>query len=59
MRWIAILGLVSCVTACGADGEPQTPTRDLTVTLTDTGLSGQARIGLSQRPVSVTLGLGL
>ena len=51
--------LVVALAACGADGEPVTPTRDATISLSDHGLSGMARVGMNQGPVSVTVGLGL
>lgn len=52
---IAVLGLA----ACGADGEPVHPTRDATITLSDTGVSARTRFGVRQGPFSVSLGLSL
>lgn len=57
MRWIAGAVLTALLTGCGADGEPIPPTRDATITLTDSGASLRTRV--SQGPVSVSLGLGL
>lgn len=59
MKWIICLCGLTVLAACGADGEPVQPTRDATITLSDSGVSGTARVALSQGPVSVTLGLGL
>ena len=59
MKWIICLCGLSILVACGADGEPVQPTRDATITLSDSGVSGTARVGLSQGPVSIALGLGL
>lgn len=59
MRWLCAFVLGSALAACGADGEPVTPTRDATITLSDSGLSGVTRVGVHQGPVTVTLGLGL
>lgn len=59
MKWALGSLLVLVLAACGADGEPVTPTRDATITLSDHGMSGAARVGVSQGPVTVTLGLGL
>ncbi|KIN63652.1 hypothetical protein Z946_2525 [Sulfitobacter noctilucicola] len=55
MACITALGIA----ACGADGEPVTPTRDATITLSDAGVSGMARVGVNQGPVTVTMGVGL
>ena len=59
MRWLCAFLLGSAVAACGADGEPMTPTRDATITLSDAGVSGVARVGLNRGPVTVSVGLGL
>lgn len=59
MRWAGASLLLLMLAACGADGEPVTPTRDATITLSDHGVSGVARVGVNQGPVTVTLGLGL
>lgn len=59
MKALAALALICALAACGADGEPQTPTRDATITLSDSGVSARARVGVRQGPLQVTLGLGL
>ncbi len=59
MRWILVFCLGAGMAACGADGEPVQPTRNATITLTDTGLSGGLGLGVTRGPVSVSLGLGL
>ena len=59
MRWLCAFLLGSAVAACGADGEPVTPTRDATITLSDAGGSGVARVGLNRGSVTVSVGLGL
>ncbi len=58
MKW-GWMTLLLVLGACGADGEPVTPTRDATITLSDAGLSGGIRIGAQQGPVTVSLGVGL
>lgn len=55
---ILVLSLLA-VAGCGADGEPVQPTRDATITLTDAGLSGTARLGITQGPLTVSIGAGL
>ena len=59
MRPVIILLTLMGLAACGADGDPVPPTRDATITLTDDGFSGIARVRVTQGPVSVSLGLGL
>ena len=55
----AALVISLLLAACGADGEPVTPTRDATVTISNNGVSAHTSVGLRQGPLSVTLGLGL
>ena len=52
--WIAALGALS---ACGADGEPITPSLNAGVTIGSGGVSTNASVGVSQGPVSIRLGL--
>lgn len=59
MRGMIVVVALSALAACGADGEPETPTRAATISLSDSGLSAQTRVGLQQGPVHMTLGLGL
>ncbi|WP_081780997.1 hypothetical protein [Sulfitobacter noctilucae] len=59
MRWILAMGLGTLCAACGADGEPVQPTRNATITLSDAGVSGGLGLGMTQGPVSVSVGLGL
>jgi hypothetical protein len=59
MKWLLIAALLTGLAACGADGEPVQPTRDATITISDSGVSGIARLGLRQGPVAISLGLGL
>ncbi len=59
MRWFLGLAVACGVAGCGADGEPVPPTRDATITLSSAGVSGAARIGFGQGPVSVSVGVGL
>lgn len=58
MRWFSVLMVVGCVAACGADGEPVQPTRNASVTLSNSGVSGDTNLGVTQGPVSLSLGLG-
>ena len=57
MRWVCISLMAVLLAGCGADGEPEQPTRNATVTLSDRGAALQTTV--SQGPVSLTLGLGL
>lgn len=59
MRWMVSGVLVMGLLACGADGEPVQPTRDATISISEHGVSGVARVGVRQGPVSISLGLGL
>ena len=56
MRWIGAALIAALLAACGADGEPVPPTRNATITLTDSGAA--VRTEVTQGPVSVSLGLG-
>ena len=53
--WVVLVG----VAACGADGEPVTPTRDATITISNHGVSAHTSVGVRQGPLSLRLGLGL
>ena len=59
MKRAMVLLALAALTACGADGEPVTPTRDATITMSNHGISAQTNVGLRQGPLSVSLGLGL
>ncbi|NNK15522.1 MAG: hypothetical protein HKP51_01305 [Sulfitobacter sp.] len=59
MRWVLTVLITAGVAACGADGEPVTPTRDATITLSDNGMSAHTRVGVSKGPLTVMLGVGL
>lgn len=59
MRPVLTMGLVVLLCACGADGEPTQPTRNATITLSETGFGASGQVGFTQGPVSVTVGLGL
>ena len=50
--------IIVLLAACGADGEPVQPTRNATITLSDSGVAASGQVGMRQGPVSVTLGLG-
>ncbi|KPP87459.1 MAG: hypothetical protein HLUCCO07_10455 [Rhodobacteraceae bacterium HLUCCO07] len=45
MRALTIMGLVTVLAGCGADGEPETPTRDAGLTV-----SGSASMGWVRGP---------
>ncbi len=53
----ACLGLLTLLAACGADGEPIQPTANVAIGVGKGGVYGRARVGVSQGPVSVTVGL--
>ena len=55
-RIAAILGLLALV-ACGADGEPVTPSVNTTVSVTPSGVSASTGVAIRKGPV--TLGLSL
>jgi len=59
MRVALALMFLAALAACGADGEPVTPTRDATITVSDHGVSAHTSVGVRQGPFSVNLGLGL
>ena len=59
MRFVLGVMLVAGLAACGADGEPVTPTRDATITISNHGVSAHTSVGVRQGPLSVSLGLGL
>ena len=58
MRRLVIVGLLGLLSACGADGEPVTPTMNGHVGISTDGLFGSARVGLNNGPISVTVGTG-
>lgn len=45
MRQLAILGLVAVLAGCGADGEPETPTRNAGAEVSESGVSGSLSVG--------------
>lgn len=45
MRHLAILGLVAVLAGCGADGEPETPTRNAGAEVSESGVSGSLSVG--------------
>ena len=52
--WIlALTGLV----ACGADGEPVTPSLDAGISVGTNGVSTRASVGVRQGPVNIRVGL--
>lgn len=59
MKWALALLTLTTLAACGADGEPVPPTRNATITLSDSGASAHLRTGVTRGPLTVTLGLGL
>lgn len=54
-----LLSLLAFLTlaACGADGEPVRPTAATEVTYSSSGVTAQARVGVTRGPLTVTLGL--
>ncbi|MEP5728455.1 MAG: hypothetical protein ABJL67_03665 [Sulfitobacter sp.] len=59
MKWVFGLLVLTGMAGCGADGEPVQPTRAASILITENGISGGARLGLNQGPISVSLGLGV
>lgn len=57
MKWMIGAALGALIAGCGADGEPEPPTRDTTIILSNHG--GAAEFGFNQGPVRVQIGLGL
>lgn len=56
MRIIIALGFGVFLAACGADGEPVTPTMNGNIGLSNHGVYGSASIGVYDGPVSITIG---
>ncbi|SHI97133.1 hypothetical protein SAMN05444000_10475 [Shimia gijangensis] len=56
MRNVAALGLVVFLAACGADGEPVTPTMNSHIGVTSDGVYGSTTIGIHDGPISITIG---
>ena len=58
---IRILTLLCMPTlaACGAEGEPITPTANSSVTLSNNGVRLGTNLGLRKGPFNVSFGLGL
>ena len=52
MRVLAVLGLVT-LAACGADGEPETPSRNATVSITPSGVSASTGVAIRKGPATV------
>lgn len=59
MRRVLILLSALAVAACGADGEPITPTANSSVTLSNNGVRIGTNVGLGKGPFKLNLGLGL
>lgn len=59
MKRLLALMLVATLAACGADGEPVTPTAQTTITGSSSGVQVAQRVGVRRGPLSVTLGLGV
>jgi len=57
MKKIAALIALVCLTACGADGPPITPSAKVGVSVTPSGISVKPRIGAGAGPLSVGLSL--
>ena len=57
-RIIAVLALAA-LTACGADGEPVTPTMNAGIGITPDGVKVRTGVGVSAGLVNVGVGLGL
>ena len=58
MRTCLALIALAALAACGADGEPERPVANATVTLSDSGVQLGTNVGLRRGPVTVGLGLG-
>ncbi|MEM7732879.1 MAG: hypothetical protein AAF280_08880 [Pseudomonadota bacterium] len=60
MTRILALVSVALLAACGADGEPVTPTMNTNVGISShSGVSVGTSVGVKKGPVSVGVGLGL
>lgn len=53
---LAALALLTLLAACGADGEPLTPSMNATVGVSGSGVSVGGGVGLHKGPVSLLLG---
>lgn len=56
MRVFAALGLVVLLAACGADGEPVTPTMNGNIGVSNGDVYGSASVGIYDGPISITIG---
>ncbi|MEO0370161.1 MAG: hypothetical protein AAF231_01770 [Pseudomonadota bacterium] len=50
---------VTLLAACGADGDPVTPTMNTNIGIGSNGVSVGTSVGMKKGPVSVGVGLGL
>ncbi len=56
-RIIVTLGLALALAACGADGEPITPSVNTSLSVGSGGVSTSTSIGVSRGPVSIGITL--
>ncbi|WP_299403394.1 hypothetical protein [uncultured Roseobacter sp.] len=57
MRLLAPLMICGLLAACGADGEPVTPSVNGGVTINQNGIYPRASVGVGKGPLSIWLGL--
>lgn len=56
-RLIALVGLAALLGACGADGEPVTPTTNIGIGVSSSGVSAGANVGVQAGPFNINLGV--
>ena len=57
MKPLAALSLIALLGACGADGEPITPTFNAGLGVSPSGVNLNGRLGLNVGPLTIGLGL--
>ena len=57
LRVIAFGSFAILLAGCGADGEPITPTANLGIGVSSSGVSAGANVGVQSGPLSINLGL--
>lgn len=50
MKRLTVLGMLAVLAGCGADGEPETPTRNAQVEVSGSGVSGSLSVGWVRGP---------
>ena len=57
MKYAMILTLLAGLAACGADGEPITPSAKVNLGVGANGVTARSNVGVTKGPVSIFVGL--